>query len=268
MYGSLSRMNFTRNVVEPRDAGRGVRVASSGGRDFDRVLQSDRANSGSSVAAPGLASPAPVPTVPPPSPPAVGNPFLGTGAYVPPVAKPSEQHAPWAPYSGPRDSRDELPSGGGKTSASGAPVITLAKTPASNQYGYTGPAARNPYFTSPSNPLRAGYVLGFGNWFEETHVLGGIYGPTPMNKAMSANAEGAQEALRLIQQHFPDASIVSSTWGSEGGPFAASKPTLQIALGDGRRLNAGGILTSYYNAGEGVTTASDTNLRRMLGLMS
>ncbi len=170
----------------------------------------------------------------------------------------------WAPYDGPRDSRDSPPLGGGDTSVSGAPLIKASKEAASNQYGYTGPAARNPYFTTPSNPLRPGYVLGFQNWFANTSIVGGASGPVAANKTFYATDEGAQEALRLVEELLPGAKITNEIWA--GGIFSASNPTFNIETEDGRKFNAGGILASYYNQGYGVTAYSDQMLKRVLGL--
>lgn len=132
---------------------------------------------------------------------------------------------PWSVSNGPRDTRDELPSGGGQVYQSGAPLITPNAAPAGNQYHYTGPAASNPYFTTPSNPLREGYVLGFDKWFEQGFVsnpqLGGA--PFAMNPLMTANEDGANEALRLIRMFEPNARLESSTFGSGGGPYLADR---------------------------------------------
>ena len=181
-----------------------------------------------------------------------------------PAASPAPPVQDWAPYNGPRDKRDAMPVGGGDVTASGVPVIALSKDPAANQYGYTGMAARNPYFTTPSNPLRPGYVLGFQNWFEETSIMGGASGPVAANKVFYASTDGADEALRLVQQLVPDAKITSDIWS--GGIFSANKPTYSIEFSDGRKFNAGGLLASYYNQGYGVTASSDDTLKRVLGL--
>lgn len=196
------------------------------------------------------------------------NPFLpssSNAASVPTAAAPAAVHS-WAPYVGPRDSRDETPAGGGVQTASGAPSITLNQQPAANQYGYTGAAARNPYFTSPSNPLRPGLVLGFQNWFQENFVYGTSMGPMPANKIFNSTEEGAQEALRLVQAYAPEAKVVNKVWGSEGGPYTASKPTYYVEIGDGKLLNAGALLNSYYNQGYGVSVSSDEALRRSIEL--
>ncbi|MGH9627109.1 MAG: hypothetical protein ACRD7E_01915, partial [Bryobacteraceae bacterium] len=131
---------------------------------------------------------------------------------------------------------------------------------------YRGPATFNPYFTSPGNPLRQGYVVGFENWFQENTVLGARTGPINMNKLYQATEEGAMEALRVIQEYFPDATIENGQWGIDGGPFTTSKPTWHVRLPDGRMLNAGGILSSYYNQGFGVSISSDDTLKRSLQL--
>ena len=120
----------------------------------------------------------------------LGNPFSGYIEYKPSTEAPKPDPMPWAPYSGPRDVRDGLPGGGGETTASGAPLIRDNEKPTANQYGYTGPATNNPYFTTPSNPLRDGYVQGFHNWFADAMILGGLNGPIPANKMMYSTEEG------------------------------------------------------------------------------
>jgi hypothetical protein len=193
------------------------------------------------------------------------NPFNpGTSAASIPTPVPDVPFSPWCPTNAPRDTRDARPQGGGQLKPSGAPLIQPSAQAVSNQYDYTGPAARNPYFTSPSNPLRSGYVLGFEKWFEEASVLGGQAGPVRLNKINYATREGAEEALRLVQMFIPGARITSSVWS--GGPFTANRPTYYIELPGGQQMNAGGVLYSYYNGGRGVTTASDADLRRTLGL--
>lgn len=167
---------------------------------------------------------------------------------------------PWSEWKGPRDSRDEVAAGGGQLTSSGAPLIQINNRPASNQYGYTGLAALNPYFTSPSNPNRAGYVLGFANWFRDTQVLGGKNGPVPANRLYYATEEGAQEALRLVRQHEPDAQLVQFQWG--GGPYSTTNAMYYVSLPGERMMNAGLILSGYYNGGEGVTISSDADLQR------
>jgi hypothetical protein len=167
---------------------------------------------------------------------------------------------PWASWDGPRDRRDDIPAGGGRLTASGAPLIELNERPAGNQYGYIGLAALNPYFTTPSNPNRAGYVLGFQNWFRDAQILGGKSGPVPANKLYYSTEEGAQEALRLVRQHEPGAELTQFQWG--GGPFSASNAMYYVKLPGERMMNAGLILNGYYNGGEGVTISSDDDLAR------
>jgi hypothetical protein len=192
------------------------------------------------------------------------NPFSGYIEYAASTEVPKPDPMAWAPYSGPRDVRDGLPAGGGETTASGAPLIRDNEKPTANQYGYTGPATNNPYFTTPSNPLRDGYVKGFHNWFADAMILGGLNGPIPANKMMYSTEEGAQEALRIVKNFAPEATVVKSNWQS--GPFAVDKPIYEIELGGGRRLNAGGVLCGYYNQGSGVTISSDETIRRSMQL--
>jgi hypothetical protein len=161
----------------------------------------------------------------------------------------------WAPYDGPRDRRDGIPVGGGRLSSSGAPDIRKNSTPTANQYNYTGHAAFNPYFTTPSNPLRPGYVAGFENWFRDASVYGGITGPMPANKMFFATEEGAQEALRLVREYEAEATVTTMAWG--GGPYTASSDMFYIKLPGERVMNAGMILSGYYHGGAGVTTSSD-----------
>lgn len=194
-------------------------------------------------------------------------PLTGQTASPPTTAAPTPS-APlltdWSPWDGPRDKRDTVPQGGGLLTASGAPKITLNTAPAPNQYNYSGPAARNPYFTTPSNPLRGGYVLGFQNWFLQPFILGAKSGPVPANKVYYSTEEGAQEALRIVQQFQPDAEVVKSNWTS--GIFTSSVPMYYISLPGGRLISAGGILNDYYNGGSGVSTTSDEILERSLRL--
>jgi hypothetical protein len=164
--------------------------------------------------------------------------------------------AAWSPWDGPRDRRDEVPAGGGLVSASGAPVIRLNTAAARNQYDYAGLGAFNPYFTTPSNPLRPGYVAGFENWFRDASIYGGNNGPVPANRLFFASAEGAQEALRLVQQYEPGAQLIEKPWG--GGPYSANNTMYYVQLpGEDRLVNAGMLLNDYYHGGGGVTASSD-----------
>lgn len=200
-----------------------------------------------------------------PTPSSATNPFSGYIAHqAPQQTTPAPSPTSWASYTGPRDVRDQVNEGGGKTTTSGAPLIQNNEKGAANQYGYIGPATLNPYFTTPSNPLREGYVVGFRNWFADAMILGGLNGPIPANKMNYSTEEGAQEALRIVQQFAPGASVVQSVWQS--GPFAVDKPIYEIELDGGRRLNAGGVLCGYYNQGYGVTISSDETIRRAIQL--
>lgn len=193
------------------------------------------------------------------------NPFSGYIAHIDPVEKPVKTATQWAPYNGPRDVRDDIPEGGGKVTSSGSPLIANNEKGARNQYGYTGPATLNPYFTTPSNPLRNGYVVGFGNWFSNPMIHGAPTGPIPANKLQYSTEEGAQEALRIVEQFSPGATVVQSVWQS--GPYTVDKPMFEIDLGNGSKLNAGGVLTSYYSMGSGVTISSDETIRRAIQLV-
>ena len=163
------------------------------------------------------------------------------------------------PYGGPQDSRDGVSDAAGRVTASGAPSVVRLTTPVANQWGYTGEAAYNPYFITPSNPLRDGFVTGFSNWFEGNHISG--IGSSEMSPSYSATSEGAQEALRLVRQYDPGATLGSSRFGASGGPWLADKDTREITLSNGNRLNAGLLLGNYYNQGQGVTARSDQTLQ-------
>lgn len=165
-------------------------------------------------------------------------------------------------YEGPQDARDEASDAAGKVTASGAPSIVRLAKPVANQWGYTGEAAYNPYFVTPSNPLRDGLVTGFSNWFEGNHISGISGGE--MSTRYSATPGGAQEALRLVQQYDPGASLGSSRFGASGGPWLADKETREITLSNGNHLNAALLLESYYSQGQGVTARSDQILQLAL----
>jgi hypothetical protein len=194
------------------------------------------------------------------------NPFSNPGWSAQPLAtaQPLEDPFPWAATSGPRDFRDELPQGGGLLTASGAPRIEALAAPLKNQYGYVGPAATNPYYSSPSNPLRPGYVLGFEKWFTQGFVTGPAGIQQPLNGCLFCTEEGAQEALRLVRQFEPAAELTQEIWGGE--LVQATQPFWAVKLPGGRSLNAGGVLHSYYNGGFGVTSVSDTELVRALSV--
>ena len=162
---------------------------------------------------------------------------------------------PWSTHDSPRDKRDGIPAGGGKVLSSGAPDIQANSTAVPNQYNYKGPGAFNPYFTTPSNPLRPGYVAGFDNWFRGASVYGGLNGPVPANKMFFATEEGAQEALRLVREYEPEATLTTMPWG--GGPYTASSDMFYVKLPNERVMNAGMILSGYYHGGAGVTSSSD-----------
>jgi hypothetical protein len=148
----------------------------------------------------------------------------------------------------------------GKVTASGAPSIIRLSTPVANQWGYTGEAAYNPYFVTPSNPMRDGLVTGYGQWFETNHI-GGI-SDAEMNVNYSATQDGAQEALRLVQKYDPGATLGSSRFGATGiGPWLADKDTREVVLSNGTHVNAGLLVGSYYNHGQGVTATSDQLLQ-------
>ena len=182
---------------------------------------------------------------------------------VAPTANPATAATPKPPvYDGPQDLRDRISDAAGKVTATGAPSVVRLQIPVANQWGYTGEAAHNPYFITPSNPLRDGLVTGFSNWFEANHISGLTTGE--MNTNYSATQEGAQEALRLVRQYDPGAAVGNSRFGSGGGPWLADNDTREITLSNGSRLNAGLLLRSYYNQGQGVTARSDQMLQQSI----
>lgn len=173
--------------------------------------------------------------------------------------------SPWAVYDGPVDSRDALPQAIGLLTPSGAPLIEISPEAASNAWNYTGPASHNPYFCTSSNPLRDGYVKGYDNWFETVNILG----PNgyAMNTTYSANAEGAAEALRIVEQFVPGARLTSSIFGEgTASPWRSDKAIREIELPNGARINAGRVLSGYYNDGRGVDSSRDQLLESELAL--
>jgi hypothetical protein len=259
-----------RSSSEPSGFGRQLADAVSGiARNSARASGDLRTSTRPAVETPRVATPADsVPTASTPETRTVGNPFAvqSPALSAAELAKQAEPKATlWCPWEGPRDSRDAVPCGGGLVTASGAPKIADNAVPTRNQYNYTGPAAKNPYFTNPGNPLREGYVAGFNNWFiNNPAIVGPNQKSTPANPVYYATEEGAKEALRLVQQYEPGAQLVSRAWG--GGPFLSNQPMYSITLPNGKELNAGGILESYYNHGCGVAISSDWELERTVRL--
>lgn len=82
-----------------------------------------------------------------------------------------------------------------------------------------------------------------------------------MNPMLCASADGATEALRIVQKVVPGATLGESRFGSGGGPFAADKANYEVVLPSGARINAGHLLTLYYLDGVGVNSMSDHLLR-------
>lgn len=145
----------------------------------------------------------------------------------------------------------------GLVTASGAPNIVLNSTPSDAQPDYSGPAAENPYF----GVLRPDNVVGFEKWFQPIQVaqpedLGSYTWPPNF----SATEEGAQEALRLVQQYVPEAKIQPFYYSGQVGQTRSHA----IALPNGDWLNAGLLLDSYYHQGQGVNAWSDGMLRSQL----
>ena len=150
------------------------------------------------------------------------------------------------------------PAGTGQVTESGAPRIALNSEISWDHRDFDGPAAYNPYYATSLSPTREGYVEGFDKWFQSITV-----GPENNNvwpAAYSATEEGAQEALRIVQQYVPDAKILAYRFvGQEVGPLSHA-----IELPNGMRLNAGLLLDAYYHQGFGVNSLSDAELRVQL----
>jgi hypothetical protein len=184
---------------------------------------------------------------------AAATPTLAT--VLAPAAANASAPAPATPSANPED-----PPGTGLVTASGAPSIVLNTQPSWDARNCTGPEIYNPYFGTSTSPTRPGYVTGFDNWFQ-TITMGPPTNGTLM-PAVSATEEGAQEALRLVQQYVPGATIVSyMVTGQVGGQVSHA-----IELPDGTMMNAGLVLDSYYNQGCGVNSTSDALLRQFLNL--
>ncbi len=174
------------------------------------------------------------------------------------AAAPTAASFVWAPYAGPVDQRDGMGQNAGKQTASGAPLIEVESAPISNQWGYTGPASKNPYYSTPSNPLRDGLVKGFENWFASVSLTNKMSGEvTPVPSSERATVEGAQEAVRIVKMFDANAQLSSFRFGENGGPYVENAPTYEVKLSDGRTLNAGLVLQYYYHHGQGVDAGSD-----------
>jgi hypothetical protein len=133
-------------------------------------------------------------------------------------------------------------------STSNAPQVVL-----SNEPGLEG-AARNPFFG-----FAEGKIANYKNWFQVdqgcTHARGSI-----MPYGLAATAEGAAEALRLVQQFEPGATMreVQLPGQAEYGHGASA---YLIDLPSGRNLNAGLVLEMYYMEGRGCSRNSEAMLR-------
>jgi len=149
-------------------------------------------------------------------------------------------------------------------SPTGAPLITLSAEPAPNPWNYTGPASRNPYYVTPGVRMEDGAIEGYEKWFDTAQVLqasatGGA--PETAYGMRVVTEEGAQEALRLVQEYVAEATLEATVFGAGGGPWRADKPSYHVVLPGGSHLNAAAILDSYYHRGQGVTALSDLMLR-------
>lgn len=152
-----------------------------------------------------------------------------------------------------------------ETTPSGAPKIVLnAERPPGSEY--TGPAALNPYFSTSSHPLAPGAVQGFQNWFQTIQVgQPGELGSYAWTPKFSATAEGAQEALRIVEQFMPGCKIQPFYYTGQVDGQPASHA---VKLPNGDWMNAGLILDSYYMQGWGVSALSDRVVREELMVLT
>ncbi len=181
-----------------------------------------------------------------------------------PTAKPSVASAPStasAPGAAPASS-----GGRGLTTESGAPLIIPNSVSASSIYD--GPAAYNPYYWSNACPYQEGTVTGYSNWFQSIKV--GTFNQSSgqvayvVNPRYSANLEGGEEALRLVQQFIPDAHLVANQFSCQ---LPGQSPSYDVELPNGTVLNGGLVLSGYYHEGYGVTQDSDLSLKEICGLI-
>jgi hypothetical protein len=105
----------------------------------------------------------------------------------------------------------------------------------------------------------------FQDWFATVNVsaAAGLPGAYTMNQSHTATPTGAEEALRLVQQFVPGASLEANPFG-DGVHYASDKPVYDVVLPNGLHMNAGLILDGYYNRGLTSVTASG-NLAQELG---
>jgi hypothetical protein len=149
--------------------------------------------------------------------------------------------------------------GPGLTNADGAPLIIPNTVPSPGSY--TGPAAYNPYYWTVNCPYKAGNVAGFSKWFQTIQVGSEETGYVDPN--WSATLDGGLEALRLVQQFVPDATLQAYTYP---GQVAGQPSSYDVKLPDGTLLNGATLLNRYYNYGYGVTQGSDLWLEEAVGL--
>jgi len=149
--------------------------------------------------------------------------------------------------------------GPGLTTASGTPLIILNSQPAA---GYQGPAAYNPYYWTGETPYQAGTVVGYQNWFQTIDI--GTFDPSSnavsfeVDPRCSANLAGGEEALRLVQQYVPNATLRAQDFPCQ---LPGQPQSYDVQLPNGELMNAGLILASYYNESYGVTQGSDAFLQ-------
>lgn len=145
--------------------------------------------------------------------------------------------------------------------------ITLLPAPKPNDFGYTGPAAYNPYFHTTGTVPDYAFTPGFWDAFQVVAVYNITTGNVDhyVEPKQTASELGAQEALRLVQVFIPWAKL---EWVrvEEGAIYYADKLTAFVVLPDQTRLNAAAIVNSYYHAGAGVSAESDIVLVESMGL--
>lgn len=118
----------------------------------------------------------------------------------------------------------------------------------------------------PPQATSAAAVPEFQSWFQTVEMCAGqgLSGGYTIRRANCASAEGAAEALRLVQRFAPGARIETDRYA---GAWTPDKPIYEIALPDGSKMNAGLILDRYYQHGAGPHGLSDADLAEEIGLL-
>jgi hypothetical protein len=140
-------------------------------------------------------------------------------------------------------------------------LIILNSKPALG--AYNGPAAYNPYATV----YHPGAVAGYDKWFQNINI--GTFDQSSgtvayvVDPRFSANEEGGQEALRIVQQFVPEATLVSHIWPSQ---LAGQPESYDVRLPNGTVLDGGLVLSAYYHEGYGANEGGDAMVEEACGL--